>query len=98
MCEAFAWVPGGRLTSFALSNQEIRKECQDIIAGRADRDARLIEYLGNDMLASDATRYIGEFHPAPGPSLAAAFGRRSDFVFAQMSDPDAGSTQLDERS
>jgi len=80
------------------SNQDIRKDCQDVIAARTDRDARLIEYLGNDMLASDATRYIGEFHPAPGPALAAALGRRSDFVLSEMSDPDAGSKQLDGRS
>ena len=80
------------------SNQEIRKECQDIIAARADRDARLIEYLDNEIQASDATRYIGEFHPAPGPALASAFGRRSDLVLSQISDLDAGSNQLGERS
>jgi hypothetical protein len=80
------------------SNQEIRKECQDIIAARADRDARLIEYLDNEILASDATRYIGEFHPAPGAALAAAFARRSDLVLSRISDLGADSNQLGERS
>ena len=80
------------------SNQEIRKECLDIIAARADRDARLIEYLDSEILASDATRYIGEFHPAPGPAPASAFGRRSELLLSQISDLDAGSNQLDERS
>ena len=28
-----------------ISNEELRKECHEIIAGRADRDAQLIEYL-----------------------------------------------------
>ena len=80
------------------SNQEIRKECLDIIAARADRDAQLIEYLDNEILGSDATRYIGEFHPAPGPALASAFGRRSDLVLSRISDINAGSNQLGERS
>ena len=80
------------------SNPEVRKECQDIIANRADRDARLIEYLDSEILASDATRYIGEFHPAPGPGLAPAFGRRSDLVLSQISDLAGASKQLDERS
>ena len=80
------------------SNQEISKECLEIIAARADRDARLIEYLDSEILASEATRYISEFHPAPGPALASAFGRRSDLVLSQISDLDAGSKQLDERS
>ena len=80
------------------SNPEVRKECQDIIAARADRDARLIEYLDSETLASDATRYIGEFHPAPGPALASAFGRRSDLVLSRISDLDADSNQLGERS
>jgi hypothetical protein len=47
------------------SNAEIRKECHENIATRPDRDARLIEYLDSEVLATDATRYIGEFHPAP---------------------------------
>ena len=80
------------------SNQEIRKECLETIAARADRDARLIEYLDSEILAGDATRYIGEFHPAPGPALASAFGRRSDLVLSQISDLEADSKQLGERS
>ena len=80
------------------SNEDIRRECQEIIATRVDRDARLIEYLGNEILASDATRYIAEFHPAPGPALAPAFGRRSDLVLSQISDLVAGSNQLSDRS
>lgn len=80
------------------SNQEIRKECLDIIAARADRDPRLIEYLDSEILASDAMRYIGEFHPAPGPALASAFARRSDLVLSQISDLEASSKQLSERS
>ena len=80
------------------SNQDIRRECQEIIATRADRDARLIECLDNEILASDATRYIAEFHPAPGPALAPAFGRRSDLVLSQISDLVAGSNQLSDRS
>jgi hypothetical protein len=80
------------------SNQEIRKESLDIIAARADRDARLIEYLDSEILAGDATRYIGEFHPVPGPALASAFARRSALVLSQISDLDAGSNQLGERS
>jgi hypothetical protein len=80
------------------SNPEISKECRDIIAARADRDARLIEYLDNEILASDATRYIGEFHPAPGLALASAFGRRSDLVLSQISELDPGAGQLSDRS
>jgi hypothetical protein len=80
------------------SNQEIRKQCHEIIATRSDRDARLLEYLDSEILASDATRYIGEFHPAPGAALAAPFGRRSDLVLSRISDLDAGSNQLGERS
>ena len=81
-----------------ISNEELRKECHEIIAGRADRDAQLIEYLGSEILASDATRYIGEFHPAPGPALAPAFAQRSDLVLSRISEIDAGSDQISERS
>ena len=80
------------------SNPAISKECLDIIAARSDRDARLIEYLDSEILASDATRYIGEFHPAPGPALAPAFARRSDRVLAQISDLEPGANPLGERS
>jgi len=81
-----------------LSNEELRRECLEIIAGRADRDARLAEYLGNEILASEATRYIAEFHPAPGPPLAPAFGRRSALVLSRISEVEAGSERLSERS
>ena len=81
-----------------ISNEELRKECHEIIAGRADRDTQLVEYLGSEILASDATRYIGEFHPAPGPALAPAFARRSDLVLSQISEIDAGTDQISERS
>jgi hypothetical protein len=81
-----------------ISNEELRKECHEIIAGRSDRDAQLVEYLGSEILASDATRYIGEFHPAPGPALAPAFARRSDLDLSQISEVDAGSDQISERS
>jgi hypothetical protein len=81
-----------------ISNVELRKECHEIIAGRSDRDAQLVEYLGSEILASDAIRYIGEFHPAPGPALAPAFARRSDLVLSQISEIDAGSDQISERS
>ena len=57
-----------------------------------------IQYLGSETLASDATRYIGEFHPAPGPALAPAFGERSDLVLSQISEIDGGSDQISERS
>ena len=81
-----------------ISNEAVRKECHEIIAGRADRDAKLIEYLGNEILASDATRYIGEFHPAPGPVLAPAFARWSDLILSQISEVNTGSDQISERS
>jgi hypothetical protein len=81
-----------------LSNEDVRKECHQIIAGRAERDEKLAEYLGNETLASDATRYIGEFHPAPGPALAPAFAHRSDLILARISEVDAGSDQISERS
>ena len=81
-----------------LSSEELRRECLEIIAGRADRDARLAEYLGNEILASEATRYIAEFHPAPGPPLAPAFGRRSALVLSRISEVEAGSERLSERS
>jgi len=81
-----------------ISNEQLRKECHEIIAGRSDRDAQLVEYLGSEILASDAIRYIGEFHPAPGPALAPAFARRSDLVLSQVSEIDAGSDQISERS
>ena len=81
-----------------ISNEEVRKKCHEIIAGRADRDAQLVEYLGSEILASDATRYIGEFHPAPGPALVPAFARRSDLVLSRISEIDAGSDQISERS
>ena len=81
-----------------ISNEELRKECHDIIAGRADRDERLIEYLGNETLASDATRYIGEFHPAPGPALAPAFARRSDLDLSGIGEVNPDSNQISERS
>jgi hypothetical protein len=80
------------------SNEELRKECLEIIAGRPDRDARLAEYLGNEILASEATRYIAEFHPAPGPALAPAFARRSDLVLTRISEVEAGSDRLSDRS
>ena len=67
-----------------ISNEELRKECHEIIAGRADRDEKLVEYLGNEILASDATRYIAEFHPAPGPALAPAFAKRSDLELSRI--------------
>lgn len=81
-----------------ISNDELRKQCHEIMASRADRDASLVEYLGNEILASDATRYIGEFHPAPGPALAPAFARRSDLSLSQIAEVNAGSDQLSERS
>ena len=81
-----------------ISNEELRKECHEIIAKRADRDTQLIEYLGSEILASDATRYIGEFHPAPGPALAPAFAQRSDLALSQISEVEAGSDQISERS
>lgn len=80
-----------------ISNEELRKECHEIIANRADRDEKLIEYLGNEVMASDATRYIGEFHPAPGPVLAPAFAERSDLVLSQIAEVN-DSDQLSERS
>ena len=81
-----------------LSNEDVRKECHEIIAGRADRDAKLVEYLGSETLASDATRYIGEFHPAPGPVLAPAFARRSDLILSRIPEVNTGSDQISERS
>ena len=81
-----------------ISNDELRKECHEIMAARADRDASLIDYLGNDILASDATRYIAEFHPAPGPTLAPAFAQRSDLVVGQISEVNSGSDQISDRS
>lgn len=80
-----------------ISNEELRKECHEIIANRADRDEKLIEYLRNEVMASAATRYIGEFHPAPGPVLAPAFAQRSDLVLSQIEEVDK-SDQLSERS
>ena len=81
-----------------ISNEELRKECHAIIAGRAERDEKLVEYLGNETLASDATRYIGEFHPAPGPALAPAFARRSDLVLSRIGEVNPDSNQISERS
>jgi hypothetical protein len=81
-----------------ISNEELRKECHEIIAKHADRDAELIDYLGSETLASDATRYIGEFHPAPGPVLAPAFARRSDLILSRIPEVNAGSDQISERS
>ena len=80
------------------SNAEIRKECHEIIAEREDRDAQLVQYLGNEILASDATRYIGEFHPAPGLVLAAAFARRSDLVLSRIPEVETDADQISERS
>lgn len=81
-----------------ISNEELRKECHEIIATRADRDKKLVEYLGNEILASDATRYIAEFHPAPGPALAPAFAKRSDLVLSRIGEVNPDSNQLSERS
>jgi len=81
-----------------ISNVELRRECHEIIAGRADRDEKLVEYLGNETLASDATRYIGEFHPAPGPALAPAFARRSDLILSRIGEVNPDSDQISERS
>jgi hypothetical protein len=81
-----------------ISNVELRKECHEIIAARADRDAMLVEYLSNETLASDATRYIGEFHPAPGPVLAPAFARRSDLILSRIGEVNPDSDQISERS
>jgi hypothetical protein len=81
-----------------ISNEAVRKECHEILATRPDRDAQLIEYLGNEILASDATRYIGEFHPAPGPVLAPAFARRSDLILSRIPEVNTGSDQISERS
>jgi hypothetical protein len=81
-----------------ISNDDLRKECHEIMANRADRDASLVEYLGNEVLASDATRYIGEFHPAPGPALAPAFARQSDLILSRIPEVNAGTDQLSERS
>jgi len=81
-----------------ISNEDLRRECLAIMAGRADRDVQLAEYLGSEMLAPGATRYIGEFHPAPGPALASAFARRSELVLAQISEFETGSDQISDRS
>jgi len=81
-----------------ISNDELRKECHDIMAARADRDASLIKYLGDEILASDATRYIAEFHPAPGPALAPAFAQYSDLVVGRISEVNSGSDQISDRS
>jgi hypothetical protein len=81
-----------------ISNEELRKECHEIMAGRADRDEKLVEYLGNEILASDATRYIAEFHPAPGPALAPAFAKRSDLELSRIGEVNPDSNRLSERS
>jgi hypothetical protein len=81
-----------------ISNEELRKECHEIMAGRADRDEKLAEYLGNEILASDATRYIAEFHPAPGPALAPAFAKRSDLELSSIGKVNPDSGKLSERS
>ena len=81
-----------------ISNEALRKECHEIIAERADRDEQLVDYLGNEVLASDATRYIGEFHPAPGTTLASAFAKRSDLVLSRIGEVNSESNQLSERS
>jgi hypothetical protein len=81
-----------------ISNEELRKECHEIMAGRADRDEKLVEYLGNEILASDATRYIGQFHPVPGPALAPAFAKRSDLVLSSIGEVNPDSNQLSDRS
>ena len=86
------------LSYIYLQNEELRRECLEIIAGRADRDAQLAEYLGSEILASSATRYIAEFHPAPGPPLAPAFARMSDLTLSQISEVEASSDRLSERS
>jgi hypothetical protein len=80
-----------------ISNEELRKECHEIIANRPDRDEQLIQYLGNEVMASEATRYIGEFHPAPGPVLAPAFAQRSDVVLSRIAEVN-DSDQVSERS
>src|SRR5262249_12607033 len=36
-----------------ISDEALRKECHEIVAGRTDRDEKLVEYLGNEILASD---------------------------------------------
>ncbi len=54
--------------------------------------------IGNETLASDATRYIGEFHPAPGPALAPAFARRSDLVLSRIREVNPDSNQISKRS
>lgn len=81
-----------------LSNEELRKECLAIIAGRADRDARLAEYLDNEILAPGATRYIAEFHPGPGPALAPALARRSDLLLSGISNFETNSNQISDRT
>jgi len=81
-----------------ISNDELRKECHEIMAARADRDESLIKYLGDEILANDATRYIAEFHPAPGPALAPAFAQYSDLLVGRMSEVNSGSDQVSERS
>jgi hypothetical protein len=86
------------LSYMYISNEELRRECLEIIAGRADRDAQLTGYLGNEILASEATRYIAEFHPAPGPPLGPALARRSDLVLSRISEIEGGSNQISERS
>jgi hypothetical protein len=81
-----------------ISNDDLRKECHEIMAARPDRDEKLVEYLDNEILASDATRYIAEFHPGPGPALAPAFAKRSDLVLSRIGEVNPDYNQLSERS
>ena len=81
-----------------ISNEELRKECHEIIAGRADRDAQLIEYLAAKSSRAMRQDTSASSIPRPDRALAPAFARRSDLVLSRISEIDAGSDQISERS
>jgi hypothetical protein len=58
-----------------LSDEALRRQCRDIIAHRPDLNARLIEYLGSDMLSEPAASYIGAIAENPSAELGPAFAR-----------------------
>jgi hypothetical protein len=61
-------------------DETLRRQCRDIMAHRPDLNQRLIEYLGNPILANSARDYIGEVAENPSAELTPAFARYMDTV------------------
>lgn len=81
-----------------MPDESLRRQCRDIMAHRPDLNQRLIEYLGNPILASSARDYIGDVAENPSAELTPAFARYMETVLQGYREVIRNETTLTERA